>query len=107
MSDPQRLQLLRSINEAADADLLRTLRDYVNDRMASIRSELPIDQFYTELNEAYDAMIKRAISLAEAHLARVGMTRTADSSMRMNPMQNWQRRTVLILRSCPSRLLSS
>ncbi|PWV99650.1 CBS domain-containing protein [Paenibacillus cellulosilyticus] len=73
MSDPQRLQLLRSINEAADAELLRSLRDHANDRMASKRSELPIDQFYTELNEAYDAMIRRAISLAEAHMARVGM----------------------------------
>jgi Predicted signal-transduction protein containing cAMP-binding and CBS domains len=73
MSDPQRLQLLRSINEAADAEVLRSLRDHVNDRMASKRSELPIDQFYTELNEAYDAMIRRAISLAEAHMARVGM----------------------------------
>lgn len=73
MSDPQRLQLLRSIDEAADADALRSSRDHVNDRMASKRSELPIDQFYTELNEAYDAIIIRAISLAEAHMARVGM----------------------------------
>ncbi|EFM12667.1 protein of unknown function DUF294 nucleotidyltransferase putative [Paenibacillus curdlanolyticus YK9] len=73
MSDPEAVQLLKSIGSAVDESALRSLRDHVNDRMEAIRSDLPVEQFYNELNEAYDAIIKRAISLAEAHLARMGM----------------------------------
>jgi len=73
MSDPQRSQLLQSIGEAVDGDALRCLRDHVNARMAARLSDLPVEQFYTELNECYDALIRRAITLAEADMARAGM----------------------------------
>ncbi|WP_127532487.1 DUF294 nucleotidyltransferase-like domain-containing protein [Paenibacillus kobensis] len=73
MSDPHRSQLLQSIGNAVDADALRSLRDHVNARMAAVLSELPVEQFYTELNEYYDALIRRSIALAEADLARAGM----------------------------------
>lgn len=73
MSDPQRSQLLQSIGKAVDADALRSLRDHVNDRMSAKLPDPPVEPFYTELNEAYDALLRRAISLAEAHMARDGM----------------------------------
>ncbi|GFN30244.1 DUF294 nucleotidyltransferase-like domain-containing protein [Paenibacillus xylaniclasticus] len=73
MSDPQRSQLLQLIGEADDAGTLRSLRDHVNARMEAMLSTLPVEQFYTELNEYYDALTRRVIILAEADMARAGM----------------------------------
>lgn len=72
MSDPMRLQLLKQIGSADHADMLRSLRDQVQDQLKTHLPTRPVEQFNEELNEVHDAIIKRSIILAEAEMARVG-----------------------------------
>ncbi|MBW7477724.1 hypothetical protein K0T92_23720 [Paenibacillus oenotherae] len=72
MSDPVGAQLLSRIGTADEVVTLRSLRDRIHEHMEGLLSEQPVEQFYTNLNEAHDALIKRAIALAEANLARMG-----------------------------------
>lgn len=72
MSDPGGAQLLSRIGAADNIVALRSLRDEIHEHMEALLSEQPVEQFYAVLNEAHDALIKRAIALAEADLARMG-----------------------------------
>ncbi|RAP77970.1 DUF294 nucleotidyltransferase-like domain-containing protein [Paenibacillus montanisoli] len=72
MSDPVRAKLLSRIGKADDVVTLRSLRDQIHERMEALHAEQPAEQFYTDLNEVHDAFIRRAISLSEGQMARLG-----------------------------------
>ena len=72
MTDRDWERLLLEIDQAPDPSGLRRIREVVHDRMLG---RLPLQQpepFYAELNEAHDAIIRRAIRLAQNELARIG-----------------------------------
>ncbi|MUT68132.1 DUF294 nucleotidyltransferase-like domain-containing protein [Paenibacillus sp. NEAU-GSW1] len=73
MADPVRTQLLKQIGSADNADTLRGLRDQVHEQMEALLWASPVEQFNGQLNEMHDAIIRRAIVLAEAEMARLGM----------------------------------
>ncbi|GGG15372.1 DUF294 nucleotidyltransferase-like domain-containing protein [Paenibacillus abyssi] len=72
MSDPVRVQLLGEIGSAETITALRGLRDQVHNRMEALLPTLSVEQFYDQLNEVHDALIRRVIALAEADMARMG-----------------------------------
>ncbi|REE84367.1 CBS domain-containing protein [Paenibacillus taihuensis] len=72
MSDSVRAKLFTRIGNTDDVIALRGLRDQFHEQMVTLQAEQPIEQFYTDLNEVHDALIRRAISLSEAKLARLG-----------------------------------
>ncbi|SDW53610.1 DUF294 nucleotidyltransferase-like domain-containing protein [Paenibacillus sp. CF384] len=72
MSDPVRAKLLTRIGTSDDVVTLRGLRDQIHERMEALHMKQPIEQFNTDLNEVHDALIRRAISLSEAQMARLG-----------------------------------
>ncbi|AZN42229.1 DUF294 nucleotidyltransferase-like domain-containing protein [Paenibacillus albus] len=72
MGDSVRAKLFTRIGTTDDVIALRGLRDQIHEQMALLQAEQPIEQFYTDLNEVHDALIRRAISLSEAKLARMG-----------------------------------
>ncbi|MBP3961338.1 DUF294 nucleotidyltransferase-like domain-containing protein [Paenibacillus lignilyticus] len=72
MSDPVRAKLLTRIGTTDDVVTLRGLRDQIHERMEALHAKQPIEQFNTDLNEVHDAFIRRAISLSEAQMARLG-----------------------------------
>jgi CBS domain-containing protein len=72
MSDPVYAQLLALIGTADDVKTLRGLRDQIHEQMEAMLSEQPVEQFYIDLNEAHDALIRRTIALSEAQMARMG-----------------------------------
>ncbi|QHW34230.1 hypothetical protein GZH47_27830 [Paenibacillus rhizovicinus] len=72
MSDPIRAQLLARIGRSDDAASLRGLRDQIHEHMEALLAKQTIEQFYTDLNEVHDAMIKRAVALSEEQMARLG-----------------------------------
>lgn len=72
MSDSVRAKLFTRIGTTDDVIALRGLRDRIHQQMVLLQAEQPIEQFYTDLNEVHDALIRRAISLSEAKLARLG-----------------------------------
>lgn len=73
MADPLRVQLLKQIGSADDVNLLRVLRLQAQEHMETILPTSPVEQFNLHLNEVHDAVIRRAIALAEAEMARLGM----------------------------------
>lgn len=73
MADPVRVQLLKQIGKADDANMLRSLRDQVHEQMTALLLSSPVEQFNEQLNELHDAVIRRSILLAEAEMARLGM----------------------------------
>lgn len=73
MSDPVRMQLLGQIGAADHVEALRSLRDQVHEHMEALLPTRPVEQFNEQLNEVHDAVIQRAIILAEAEMARLGM----------------------------------
>ncbi|WP_219837912.1 DUF294 nucleotidyltransferase-like domain-containing protein [Paenibacillus sp. R14(2021)] len=73
MSDPVRAKLLTDVGTCADVAALRGLRDQIHAHMKALLSEQPIEQFYTDLNEVHDALIRRAIALSEEQMARMGL----------------------------------
>ncbi|WP_308634674.1 DUF294 nucleotidyltransferase-like domain-containing protein [Paenibacillus silvisoli] len=72
MSEPVRAKLLSRIGTTDDVVTLRGLREQIHERMEALHAEQPIEQFNTDLNEVHDAFIRRAISLSEAQMARLG-----------------------------------
>jgi CBS domain-containing protein len=72
MSDPVRLQLLKQIGSADHAEGLRSLRDQVHQHMEALLLTSSVEQFNEQLNEVHDVVIRRAIILAEAEMARLG-----------------------------------
>ncbi|XEC96496.1 DUF294 nucleotidyltransferase-like domain-containing protein [Paenibacillus tarimensis] len=72
MSDPQRVQLLGQIGLAENVAELRSLRDQIHKRMDALLPTLSVERFYEQINEVHDALIRRAIILAEAEMARMG-----------------------------------
>ncbi|MBM7563708.1 DUF294 nucleotidyltransferase-like domain-containing protein [Paenibacillus sacheonensis] len=72
MSDPVRAELLARIGNTGDVAALRGLRDQIQAHMGPLLFERPIEQFYTDLNEVHDALIRRAVALSEEKLARMG-----------------------------------
>ncbi|QJC51594.1 hypothetical protein HGI30_08545 [Paenibacillus albicereus] len=73
MTDPGWHQLLHGIARADDSASLHRLRELVHDRMVARLPQQQTEQFYAELNDAHDAMIRRAIQLAQSEVARLGM----------------------------------
>ncbi|MFF2481578.1 DUF294 nucleotidyltransferase-like domain-containing protein [Paenibacillus sp. NPDC058071] len=73
MADSVRVQLLKQIGKADDVNVLRSLRDQAHEQMEALLSSSPVEQFNEQLNELHDAVIGRAIALAEAEMARSGM----------------------------------
>lgn len=73
MSDPARARLFDNIGKTDDLGTLRGLREEIHDRMEALLSEQDIEQFYSDLNEVHDALIRRAVALSEAQLARTGL----------------------------------
>ncbi|MBD2846052.1 hypothetical protein IDH44_12680 [Paenibacillus sp. IB182496] len=73
MNDPHYVRLLMDIGSAEHTSVLRTLRDQIHERMEAMLPSLPVEQFYKQLNEAHDALVRRVIRLAEAETARLGM----------------------------------
>lgn len=73
MNDPVWAQLLARIGSVDHAEELRSLRDQVHEQMEALLPIRPVEQFNEYLNEAHDAVISRAISLAETQMARLGM----------------------------------
>jgi CBS domain-containing protein len=73
MNDPIRDQLLlEQIGSAESVEQLRDLRDRVQERMKALLPSSPVELVYGGLNEAHDAVIGRAIMLAETEMARLG-----------------------------------
>ncbi|MFD1953416.1 DUF294 nucleotidyltransferase-like domain-containing protein [Paenibacillus thailandensis] len=73
MADPLRVQLLKQIGSADDVHVLRALRLQAQEHMEAILPTSPVEQFNLQLNELHDAVIRRAVQLAEAEMARLGM----------------------------------
>ncbi|WP_244226715.1 hypothetical protein [Paenibacillus protaetiae] len=73
MADPIQGQLLKQIGSAEDAHMLRLARMQAQSYMESVLPASPIEQFNEQLNEIHDAVIRRAIILAETEMARLGM----------------------------------
>lgn len=72
MNDPVRLQLLKQISSADHVNGLRNLRDQVNEQMAALLQACPVEQYNEQLNELHDEIIRKAIVLSEAEMARLG-----------------------------------
>ncbi|MCA0754651.1 hypothetical protein KP806_06275 [Paenibacillus sp. N4] len=72
MDDPVRMQLLKQINSVDHIEGLRSLRDQVHEHMEALLPTRPVEQFNEQLNEVHDAVIQRAVVLAEAQMARLG-----------------------------------
>lgn len=73
MADPLRVQLLKQIGSADDVKILRSLRIQAQEHMEAILPTSPVEQFNQQLNELHDTVIRRAVQLAEAEMARLGM----------------------------------
>ncbi|NBD25979.1 DUF294 nucleotidyltransferase-like domain-containing protein [Paenibacillus glycinis] len=73
MSDPVHAKLLARIAASGDVAALRGLRDQIHEHMEALLSARPIEQFYTDLNEVHDALIRRAVTLSEEQMARMGL----------------------------------
>ena len=72
MRDSERATLLNRIGSADDYPELRRLRDQAHERMESLLSSMPVEQFYTAINEVHDALIQRVLILTESDMARQG-----------------------------------
>ncbi|MGO4541239.1 DUF294 nucleotidyltransferase-like domain-containing protein [Paenibacillus sp. 2TAB19] len=73
MVDPVWAQLLARIGSADHVEELRSLRDHVHEQMEALLWARPVEQFNEYLNEMHDAVISRAVALAETQMARMGM----------------------------------
>jgi len=73
MEDRWLAKMLNLIRLAGKPAELHSLRNEAQQYLKSHVQSLPIDQCYEQLNEVHDAVICRAITLAEAEMARLGM----------------------------------
>jgi len=73
MSNPQREKRLLQIAVADSLELLATIRESEQSRLAAEIISSPIHTVVDELNELHDALIARTIELAEIELARLGL----------------------------------
>lgn len=72
MIDPMRPHRLQQISSADNVERLRWLRDQLHEEMYALLPTQPVEEFNEQLNETHDALIIRAIMLAEEEMARMG-----------------------------------
>lgn len=72
MSILHKERLLLDINGAGNPDSLRSIREEEQNRLEAVLSSSPVMEWVEELNELHDALIARAIKLAEMETARLG-----------------------------------
>ncbi len=73
MGDPVLARLFLQIGETDSIEELRSLRDQSGTYLESLSFLHTPEQFNHDLNEVHDALIRRAVQIAEHTLARVGM----------------------------------
>jgi CBS domain-containing protein len=73
MSNPIREKRLLDIAGAEDLEQLRSVREREQNRLATEMFTSPINAVVDNLNELHDALITRALKLAENDLARLGL----------------------------------
>ncbi|CAM4309088.1 DUF294 nucleotidyltransferase-like domain-containing protein [Paenibacillus tarimensis] len=72
MNDPEVAQLLALIGTVDDTGALRSLRDRIQEELERKLPNTSVEQFYSDLNEVHDAIVSRAVHLAEQEMARTG-----------------------------------
>lgn len=72
MCDPVRMRQDKMISSVDQAYGLRCLRDQIHEQIDDILSARSVEQLNEQLNETHDAIIRKAIALSEAEMARMG-----------------------------------
>ncbi|MHA7962655.1 DUF294 nucleotidyltransferase-like domain-containing protein [Paenibacillus sp. CAU 1782] len=72
MIDPMTPHRFEDISSADNVERLRWLRDQLHEEMYALLPTRPVEQFNEQLNETHDALIIRAIMIAEEEMARMG-----------------------------------
>lgn len=72
MSSLHRQERLLNVTGAGNPEELRSIREEEQNRLSAVLSSSPVIQVIQQLNELHDAIIVRALELAESELARTG-----------------------------------